>query len=173
MLHDKWLTARLAYLRDLKTPSHQQLLLLVLADKLGRTDVDARVLTALIRAEAAAERAQKAREKAIRIVEADKEALRILEADKEALRILQVDEEWLRILEADGEAAFSTRDRELYKAAELLILAGLVDSETGSPVFDRRELLGALLGLAKVPVEDARRSEWKCAGEALLAEKPK
>jgi hypothetical protein len=34
-------------------------------------------------------------------------------------------------------------------------------------------LLGALLGLAKVLVEDARRSEWKSAGEALLAEKAK
>ena len=40
MLHDKWLTARLAYLRGLKAPSHQQLLLLGLADKLGRTATD-------------------------------------------------------------------------------------------------------------------------------------
>jgi hypothetical protein len=163
MLHDKWLTARLAYLRGLKAPSDQQRLLLVLADKLGRTDADAHVLTALIGAEAAAERAQKAREQATRIVEADKEALRILEADKEALRILEVDK----------EAALSARDRELYKTAELLILAGLVDSATGSPAFDRRELLGALLELAKVPIKDARRSEWKSAGEALLAEKAK
>jgi hypothetical protein len=163
MLHDKWLTARLAYLRGLKAPSDQQRLLLVLADKLGRTATDAHVLTALIGAEAAAERAQKAREQAVRIVEAAKEALRILEADKEALRVL----------EAGKETAFSKRDRELYKTAELLILAGLVDSATGSPVFDRGELLGALLGLAKVPGEDARRSEWKSAGEALLAEKAK
>jgi len=163
MLHDKWLTARLGYLRSLKAPSDQQRLLLVLADKLGRTAADANVLTALIRAEATAERAQKAREQALRIVEADKEALRILEADKEALRILEVDK----------EAAFSARDRELYKTSELLILAGLIDSATGSPVFDRGELLGALLGLAKVPVEDARRSEWKSAGEALLAGKAK
>jgi hypothetical protein len=121
MLHDKWLTARLGYLRSLKAPSYQQRLLLALADKLGRTAADARVPTALISAEATTERAH----------------------------------------------------RELYKTSELLILAGLVDSATGSPVFDRGELLGALLGLAKVPIEDARRSEWKSAGKALLAEKAK
>ena len=36
MLHDKWLTARLAYLRGLKAPSEQQQQLLLLADKLKR-----------------------------------------------------------------------------------------------------------------------------------------
>jgi hypothetical protein len=163
MLHDKWLTSRLAYLRSLEAPSYQQQQLLLLADKLMRSDADARILTALIRVEAAAERAQRAREQATRLMEADKEVLRILEVDREALRVL----------EAVREAASSVRDQEVYNAAELLILAGLVDSETHAPAFDRGELLGALLALANVQAEDPRRREWKRAGDALLAEKTK
>ena len=48
-------------------------------------------------------------------------------------------------------------------------LAGLVDTLTGKPTIDRGELLGALLGLAKIPAEDPRRTDWKRAGDALLA----
>jgi hypothetical protein len=40
---------------------------------------------------------------------------------------------------------------------------------TGKPTLDRGELLGALLGLAKVAENDQRRPEWKRAGDALLA----
>jgi hypothetical protein len=154
MLHDKWLTARLAYLRGLEAPSEQQQQLLLLADKLKRTDADARILTALIKAEAAAERAQRAKAEAVRLVVRDEEAVRILEA-------------------IDREATSRERDQELHNAAELLILAGLVDPATRTPAFDRGELLGVLLGLANVPAEDPRRREWKRAGEALLAEKTK
>jgi hypothetical protein len=154
MLHDKWLTARLAYLRGLEAPSKQQQQLLLLADKLKRTDTDARILTALIKAEAAAERAQRAKAEAVRLAVRDEEAVRILEA-------------------IDREATSRERDQELHNAAELLILAGLVDPATRAPAFDRGELLGALLGLANVPAEDPRRREWKRAGDALLAEKTK
>jgi hypothetical protein len=154
MLHDKWLTVRLAYLRSLQAPSEQQQRLLLLADKLKRTDADSRILTALIKAEAAAERAQRAKAEAARLAARDEEAARILEA-------------------INREAASRERDQELHNAAELLILAGLVDSETRAPVFDRGELLGALLGLANVPAEDPRSREWKRAGDALLGEKTK
>ena len=140
-MHDEWLTARIAYLRGLKSPSDQQRLLLLLADKPERSNDDNRKLTALVKAEKAAERAQKAKANAARIVNAEKAAER------------------------------KARDRELYQAAGLLILAGLVDSKTGRPTVDRGELLGALLGLAKVPLDDQRRSEWKRAGDALLAAK--
>lgn len=140
-MHDEWLTARIAYLRGLKSPSDQQRLLLLLADKPERNSDDNRKLSALVRAEKAAERAQKAKANAARIVNAEKAAER------------------------------KARDRELYQAAGLLILAGLVDSKTGRPTVDRGELLGALLGLAKVPLDDQRRSEWKRAGDALLAAK--
>jgi hypothetical protein len=154
MLHDKWLTARLAYLRGLEAPSEQQRQLLLLVDKLRRTDADSRVLAALIKAEAAAERAQRAKAEAARLAARDEEVARILEA-------------------IDREAASGERDQELHNAAEVLILAGLVDPETCAPAFDRGELLGALLGLANVPAEDPRRREWKRAGDALLAEKTK
>lgn len=140
-MHDEWLTARIAYLRGIKSPSDQQRLLLLLADKPERSNDDNRKLAALVRAEKAAERAQKAKANAARIVNAEKAAER------------------------------KARDRELYQAAGLLILAGLVDSKTGRPTVDRGELLGALLGLAKVPLDDQRRSEWKRAGDALLAAK--
>jgi len=138
-MHDEWMTARLAYLRGLKAPNDQQRLLLLLADKIERTADDNRKLSALVRAEKAAERAQKARANAARIVNAEKAAER------------------------------KARDRELYQSAGLLILAGLVDSSTGTPALDRGELLGALLGLAKVPADDPRRADWKRAGDALLA----
>lgn len=114
---------------------------MLLADKTERTAEDNRKLAALVKAEKAAERAQKARASAARIVNAEKEAAR------------------------------KARDRELYQSAGLLILAGLVDTSTGAPNIDRGELLGALLGLAKVPADDQRRAEWKRAGDALLAER--
>lgn len=154
MLHDKWLTARMAYLRGLEAPSEQQKQLLLLADKLKRTDADSRILTALVRAEAAAERAQRAKAEVARLAACDEEVARILEAN-------------------NREAAPREHDKELHNAAELLILAGLVDPENATPAFDPAELLGALLGLANVPAEDPRRREWKRAGDALLAEKRK
>jgi len=142
-MQDDWITGRLAYLQGLKSPSDHQRLLLLLAEKPDRTPEDERKLTALVRAEKAAERAQKARANAARIVNAEKLATR------------------------------KARDRELYNAAGLMILAGLVDSKTGMPTLDRGELLGALLELARVPAEDRRKSEWKRKGDALLAEKMK
>ena len=140
-MQDDWLTARLAYLRGLKAPNDHQRLLMLLTDKPQRTANDERKLAALVKAEKAAERAQKARAQAARIINAEKDAAR------------------------------KARDRELYNAAGLLILAGLVDTKTGVPNLDRGELLGALLGLAQVPTNDQRRAEWKRAGDALLAEK--
>ena len=134
-MQDDWLKGRLAYLRGLKAPSDHQRLLLLLVDIPERSAEDERKLTALVRAEKAADRAQKARANAARIVNREKITER------------------------------KARDRELYNAAGLMILAGLVDSRTGMPVLDRGELLGALLELAKVPPDDQRRSGWKRAGE--------
>lgn len=136
-----FLAERLNYIRGLKSPSNQQTLLMLLAEKPDRTADDERKLNALVRAEKAEVRAQKAKADAVRIVNAEKEAER------------------------------KARDRELYQSAGLLILAGLVDSKTGKPLMDRGELLGALLGLAKVPDGDHRRSEWKRHGDALIAER--
>lgn len=139
-MQDDWLTTRTAYLKGLKSPNDQQRLLLVLAEKTDRTATDDRNLAALIRAEKAAERAQKARAGAARIINADKEKERV------------------------------ARNHEMYQAAGLLGLAGLVDTKTGKPTLDRGELLGAFLSLAKVPADDSRRADWKRAGDALLAQ---
>ena len=62
------------------------------------------------------------------------------------------------------------RTHELCNSAGLLILAGLVDTKTGKPAIDKGELLGALLGLAKVPAEDPRRKELKRAGDSIIAD---
>jgi len=142
-MHDEWLTNRLTYLRGLKSPSDQQRLLILLAEIPEPSTEETRKMTVLIRAEKAADRAQKARADGARIVNAEKFAAR------------------------------KARDHELYQVAGLLSLAGLVDKHTGKPITDRGELLGALLGLAKVPADDGRRAEWKRAGDALLTEKEK
>lgn len=139
MKADKWLDDRLAYVRGLKAPSEQQRLLLSLAEM---TEIDAknqRKLNALVRAEKAAERAQKAKADAARIVNAEKATQR------------------------------KARDHELYKSAGLLIMAGLVDSKTGIPTIDKGELLGALASMADAEISTERRAEWKKRGDALLA----
>lgn len=100
-MQNKWLAERLAYIRGLKAPSDQQRLMLMLADKPQRTADDERKMAALVRAEKAAERAQKARASAAKIINAGKAATR------------------------------KARDHELYESAGLLILAGLVDTKTG------------------------------------------
>lgn len=75
-MSEKWLADRLAYLRGLKSPSDTQRLLLFISDKPDRTPEDERKLAALIRAERAADRAQRARAAAGRLIAADKEAER-------------------------------------------------------------------------------------------------
>jgi hypothetical protein len=140
---EDWLKARVAYLRGLKAPNDQQRLLLLLADKETRTPDDERKLAALVRAEKASERAQKARADAARIINADKAIER------------------------------KARDHELYQAAGLLILAGLVDTKTGVPNLDRGALLGGLLTLSHVRPNSPSFAQWKKDGDALLAEKSK
>lgn len=141
MMPDEWLSDRLPYLRGLKAPNDQQRLLLMLADKPERTADDGRKLAALVRAEKAAERAQKARADAARIVNAEKATER------------------------------KARDHELYESAGLLILAGLVDTKTGKPTRDRGELLGALVSLAEAQVDADKRAAWKRKGDALMSER--
>lgn len=142
-MQDKWLEERVAYIRGLKSPSDHQRLLLMLYDKKDAGPDDLRKLAALVKAEKAAERAQRAKASVARIVNAEKLAER------------------------------KRRDRELYQSAGLLILAGLVDTKTGIPTRDRGELLGALLALAGNEVTTEKRAEWKKKGDALLAKSGK
>ena len=141
MTQDKWLNERLAYIRGLKAPNDQQRLMLMLAEKGILSADEARKLNALIRAEKAAERAQKARADVARIMNAEKALLR------------------------------KARDHELYQSAGLLILAGLVDTKTGIPTMDKGELLGALVSLANANTPAEKRAEWKARGDALMASK--
>lgn len=138
-MKDKWLSERILHIKNLKSPSDQQRLLLMLSEKIPRTNDEERKLSFLIKAEWAEAKAQKARSDVARIVNAEKESAR------------------------------KARDRELYQAAGLLILAGLVDTKTGRPLIDRGELLGALIGIEETSVTDAARTEWKRTGDALLA----
>lgn len=147
MENDAWLKDRVTYLKGLKSPNDQQALLVLLAEKPARTELDEKKLVTLIRAEKAAIRAAKARQQAANMINAERKA--VADANRKA------------------------RNRELYQVAGLLSLAGLVDKKTGKPMVDRGELLGAFLGLAKVPPTDQRRTDWKRAGDALLAERSK
>ena len=142
---NQWLTSRIAYLRGLKSRNDQQELMVMLAEKPNRTSLDQKKLATLVRAEKANIRAIKARQEATNMINAERKA--IVEAERKS------------------------RDHEMYQAAGLLSLAGLVDKKTGKSMMDRGELLGALLGLAKVAPDNPKRAEWKRAGDALLASK--
>ena len=64
------------------------------------------------------------------------------------------------------------RNHEMFESAGLLILADLVDSQTGTPSVDRGALLGGLLAVAKTlesGPEAVNVQKWKNAGDALLA----
>jgi hypothetical protein len=144
--NEDWLNNRVLYLKGLKSRTEQQNILVELFDKQNRTLQDDKKFTVLVRAEKAIERANKAKQAASNLIQAEKHA------EKKAER--------------------KARDHELFNAAGLLILAGLVDTKTGKPTIDKDKLLGALLGLSKVPASDTRQDEWKKAGAAKLAEQP-
>src|SRR5450759_918643 len=144
MKNDEWLNDRVKYLKGLKSRNEQQELLVLLAEKTSRTAQDDKKFNAIIRAEKASHRATKARQDAARLI-------------NEENRVA-------------AKAERAARTHELCNSAGLLILAGLVDTKTGKPAIDKGALLGALLGLAKVPVEDPRSKEWKRAGDSMLIE---
>lgn len=144
MKNQDWLKDRVAYLKGLKSRNEQQELLVLLAEKSNKTAQDEKKLNAIIKAEKAAEKATKARQEAAKLISAENRAA--------------------------AKAERAARTHELCNSAGLLILAGLVDTKTGKPTIDKAELLGALLGLAKVPQDDTRRVEWKKAGVVKLAE---
>ena len=144
MNNDEWLNDRVKYLKGLKSRNEQQELLVLLAEKSNRNAQDDKKLNAIVKAEKASLRATKARQEAANLINTEKKAA--------------------------AKAERAARTHELCNSAGLLILAGLVDTKTGKPAIDKGELLGALLGLAKVPAEDPRRKEWKRAGDSLLAE---
>ncbi len=143
MDNDSWLNDRVTFLKALKTRTEQQELIVLLTENKKRSPLDTKKLAALVKAEKASIRASKARQDAANLINSEKKAL--------------------------ATAARNARTHELCESAGLMGLAGLVDTLTGKPTIDRGELLGALLGLAKVSADDSRRADWKRAGDALLA----
>ena len=139
---DEWLQQRLSYIKSLKSPSAQQSMIAMLAEKDTLTPAEEKKLNVLIRAEKAQQRAIEARSKAMALLNAEKKAAE--RAERKA------------------------RDHELYKVAGLMTLVGLVDKETGKPVVDVASLVGALAGLSELPKENPKWQEWKQKGHEIL-----
>ncbi|MDP3330796.1 MAG: hypothetical protein Q8S55_02185, partial [Methylococcaceae bacterium] len=91
----EWLNNRVLTLKALKSRTEQQNILIELFDKQNRTPQDDKKFNALVRAEKAAERANKAKQAASNLIQAEKHA------EKKAER--------------------KARDHELFNAAGLLI----------------------------------------------------
>lgn len=72
---------------------------------------------------------------------------------------------------AEAKAARRVRDHDLYQSAGLLIMAGLIDSQTGKPVDDTAALLGALASLNDLSRDNPKWSDWKIRGQELLNSK--
>jgi len=142
---EKWAADRVHYIRGLKSPNEQQRLMVLLTDKANKTAQDIKTLSLLIQAEQAAEKAQEARTKVMNLIQAEKRA--------------------------EARAARKARDHALYQSAGLLIIAGLVDSQTGKPVDDTAALLGALASLNDLSRDNPKWSDWKIRGQELLNSK--
>lgn len=135
----KWLDDKIKYLKELKQRSEDQETLLRLAQKTDRTDREERALQAAIRVERSADRYRKAR------VESRKVRSQTKSAEKKS------------------------RDREMFNSAGLLILAGLVDTQTGKPVHGTEALLGGLLALKDAMIEK-NLPGWAAAGRKRLVD---
>lgn len=127
MRNNEWLQNRLEYLRGLRKPTAQQQLLMALAALPQRSVREQRRLDVLVRAERFAEKAQKAR--------------------GEANRVLSEEQRQLR----------KKRDHALYRAAGLLGVAGIVNSSTGELLIDAGVLVGALVHLTEGELGDVNR----------------
>ena len=77
-----WLGDRIKHIKGLKSPNDQQALLVALAEKDNRSELEEKKLAVLVRAEKAALRALKARQEAASLIYADKRAAS--EADRKA-----------------------------------------------------------------------------------------
>lgn len=120
-MNDKWLIERIEHIRNKKSPSDQQRLLVLLCEKEDKTPKEEQDFKALVRAEKAVARLEKA-------------------AEKVASSKTKVS----KILKAERSAKEKARTHELIKSAGLLIQAGLVDSKTGKPTMNYMDLLNKL-----------------------------
>lgn len=149
-MNDKWLIERIEHIRNKKSPSDQQRLLILLCEKEDKTPKEEQDFKALVRAEKAVARLEKA-------------------AEKVASSKTKVS----KILKAERSAKEKARTHELIKSAGLLIMAGLVDSTTGKILWDPEELLGALSSMSEAQIDLSKKSLWKEKGAALLQKRIK
>lgn len=138
---EEWLSAKIAYINGLKSPSEQQRLLVLLAEK----KTEQRRMKNVVRTDTGRKTAEKAAAAKARVTA-------IIAAERKAA----------------ARAERKARDHELYKAAGLMIVAGLVDSKTGKPKFSAAELVGALAGIAELPRNHPKWQEWEKRGKELL-----
>jgi hypothetical protein len=141
----EWLQKRVTHIDALKNPTDSQKLFSLLFKKQARTPVEDRQLAVLAKAEAAAENLAKARSSVSKMLSDEKKKASMLER--------------------------KARNHELFLSAGLMGLAGLVDTQTGKPLWDRGALLGALVAVAKS--DEQRRAQFKQTGDALLAQSEK
>jgi len=125
-MNEEWVIERIEHIRNKKSPSDQQRLLVLLCEKDDKTPKEEQDFKALVRAEKAVARLEKA-------------------AEKVASSKTKVS----KILKAERSAKEKARTHELIKSAGLLIMAGLVDSATGKPLWDPKELLEDLSKISK------------------------
>lgn len=118
---------------------------MILHDKTEKTAREIKTLSLLVKAERAAEKAQEARARVINLIQAEKRA--------------------------EARAARKARNHALYQSAGLLIMAGLVDGQTGKPLDTPAALLGALASLNDLSRDNPKWSDWGKRGQELLNSK--
>lgn len=136
-----WIESRVKYIKELSRPTEEQRLLASLYDEREHlTPVQKKKFDVLIKAERATEKAAAAKAELKAITRNEKDIAR------------------------------KERNHNLFKAAGLLQLAGLVDKETGKP-FDSETLLGALNHIKSI-IDNTQNvqmlNEWKSQGDLQL-----
>jgi hypothetical protein len=93
-----------------------------------------------------------------------------LSAKERALRNLDHAKARLQQIEArEKNKLRKARDRELFQAAGLMIMAGLVDTKTGKLIHGPARTLGGLEALRQALADDGHAVAWEAAGAKLLA----
>lgn len=138
--NDQWIESHLKYLHGLKNLSHQQQRFIELATIDKRTPVE------------------------------EKQFKPALKLEKLAQQTLDAKAEAAKANNAAKREERKARDHALYNSAGLLILSRLVDTVSGKPTRDPAALLGALIGLEQVPLDDERWEKWKKIGNEKLTD---
>jgi hypothetical protein len=85
-----WLTGHLAFLRGLKSPNDNQKLLILLADKKGKTPKDERTFAMLVKSERALDRAKKAQAEVSSLLANEKKKVAAAERTSRTHKLIQL-----------------------------------------------------------------------------------